>query len=270
MTPTTVTVTEKQTTAEVEAAPPSVPALPNNIPAANTPDEAGIVGLTPAPGDDMGIGHLRPSDLTSLAGSNWRTSPILNAGWLRGVALPIYVGPGGELWGWLVNGWLIPNGYDPIAIGGDATFSMVQAERGLYSFPVMEIRPDGWFRFQYTPAGTAWAHVSQLNLGPTTLTLERWEDYLGVADQIKFRKHGVAQPLHPSPRRSGSLLALVGSNSLIEPLEVQGNWIRVKVTQPARGCSPLPGASSEEGWMQWRDDRQMLLVWFPTNESCEF
>ena len=60
---------------------------------------------------------------------------------------------GCPLGGWLVNGWLIPNGYDPIAVGRDATFTMVQPRRGLYTFPVMEVREDGWFRFQYTPRG---------------------------------------------------------------------------------------------------------------------
>jgi hypothetical protein len=164
-----------------------------------------------------------------------------------------------------MNGWLIPNGYAPIAVGRDATFSMVQPQRGLYTFPVMEIREDGWFRFQYTPAGTAWSHISQLNLGSTRLRVENWSDWMFQVGRVKFRKHGASQPLRPEPTASAGLQSLVGPNSLIEPLEIQDDWIRVRVTQPASGCQALPGSSTEEGWMRWLDDDASPLIWFPTD-----
>lgn len=244
---------------------PVVPRLPDTIPNVVDPSPNGIVGLNPGPEDDIGVGHLRPQNLSSLEGTDWINSPMLNAKWLRGVALPIYVGPGADHWGWLVNGWLIPNGYDPIAIGRDATFTMVQPQRGLYTFPVMEIREDGWFRFQYTPAGTAWAHTSQLNLGATEVAIETWSDWMVRTGRVKFRKHGASQPLRPAPNTSTPLRSLVGPNSLIEPLEIQADWIRVRVTQPANGCQPLPGSTTEEGWMRWLDDAAMPLIWFPTD-----
>ncbi|NJL46208.1 MAG: hypothetical protein HC929_00205 [Leptolyngbyaceae cyanobacterium SM2_5_2] len=252
-----------------EASPPAVPPLPASVPPAIGPEETGIVGLTPGPVDDVGVGHLHPSNVTSLLGSNWRSSPILHASWLRSIALPIYIGPNGDHWGWLINGWLIPNGSGPIAVGRDATFSMVQADRGLYSFPVLEVRPDGWFRFQYTPAGSAWAHTAHLNVGALSLTIEPWEEQIQEAYQVEFRKHGLSQPLRSVPRGSGSLRSLVVPNSLIRPLEVQGDWVRVQVVQPVRGCTPLPGSTTDEGWMRWRDTRQTLLVWFSTEDGCE-
>ncbi len=258
--------TPKQATPE--ATPPVVPPLPTSVPAATGPEETGIVGLLPGPADDVGVGHLRPSNLTSLAGQNWPSSPILHARWLRSVALPIYIGPNGNHWGWLINGWLIPNGSSPIAVGRDATFSMVQADRGLYSFPVLEVRPDGWFRFQYTSAGSAWAHTSHLNVGAISLTIESWEEQLQEAPQVQFRKHGLSQPLRSAPRGNGSLRALVSPDSLIRPLDVQGDWVRVEVIQPVRGCTPLPGSTKEEGWVRWRDARQTLLVWFGAGEGC--
>jgi hypothetical protein len=248
---------------------PMVPPLPDNVPDAVTPELSGIVGLVPAPEADIGIGHLRPANINSLKTNDWQNSPLINAQWLQGIALPIYVGPGGDHWGWLVNGWLIPNGSTPIAVGRDATFSMVQAYQGLYSFPVVEMRPDGWFRFQYTPAGTAWSHVSQLNIGPTELVIETWEDWVSEVPQIEFRKHGVSQPLRSAPNLDEPLQSLVGPNSLIEPLEVEGDWLRVRVTQPAEGCTALPGSNTEEGWMRWRDSEQSPLVWYPAEECSE-
>jgi hypothetical protein len=244
---------------------PEVPLLPDDLPDVVDPSPNGIIGLSPGPDDDIGVGHLRPQNLGSLDTEDWNNSPLLNARWLRGVALPIYVGPGSDHWGWLVNGWLIPNGNDPIAVGRDATFTMVQPRQGLYTFPVMELREDGWFRFQYTPAGTAWSHVSQLNVGPNEMVVETWSDWMTQAGRVNFRKHGASQPLRPEPTTSASLQSLVGPNSLIETLEIQDDWMRVRVTQPANGCQALPGASTEEGWMRWQDEDGMPLIWFPAD-----
>lgn len=252
---------DKQLEQQIEgtATRPPVPMLPDSIPDPIDPDPDGIVGLHPDPDQNMGIGHLRPDP---QAYSNDYGSDPVKADWLRGVVLPIYAGPNGELWGWLINGWLMTNGYDPIAIGRDATFSMVEAEPGLYSFPVLTMRDDGWFSFQYTPAGVAWTHVSQLDIGPTHLTIEPWSDQLQHTSQIEFRKHGVSQPLREQPDTNQPLISLVSPQSVIEPLAVEGDWLRVRVTQPAAACKPLAGANSEEGWMRWRDPDQTLLVWF--------
>lgn len=240
-----------------------VPPLPEAIPAAIAPDPAGLVGLYPEQGTDLGVGHLRPKDLTSLQAQDWVDSPIADANWLQGVVLPIYAQPEGEPWGWFANGWLITEQAQPLAVGRDATFSMLHTYAGLYTFPVMEIRPDGWFRFRYTPAGTAWAHLSQLNLGPIELTVEPWEDRFLSAGQLEFRRHGATQALLPQPAAGESMQALIGPHSLIEPLEFEGDWMRVRVTQPVDACAPLPGANTEEGWVRWRNNDHDSLVWFP-------
>jgi hypothetical protein len=211
----------------------------------------------------VGLGHLRPADLTALSGSSQNNSALVGTAWLRGVALPIYPSPDSPPWGWLINGWLVPNDGTPLAVGRDAAFSMVQTERRLNTFPVLELRPDGWFRFQYTQAGTAWAHTSHLNLGPVALVLEPWEAYLADALRVEFQRPGVAQPMRRAPRNNAPLQALVGPNSLIQPLAMEGDWLRVRVTQPAQGCTPLPGASTSEGWVRWRSDTDAPLVWFP-------
>ncbi|WOD38161.1 hypothetical protein [Nodosilinea sp. E11] len=240
---------------------PPIPPQPPNLPRAITPDETGIVGLTPAPSDNVGIGHLRPA-VSTLGNSSGATG----ASWLRGVALPIYPSPDSDHWGWLINGWLVPNDAPPLAIGRDATFSMVQTEAQAYAFPVLEIRPDGWFRFQYTQAGAAWAHRSHLGLGTLSLTLERWEISMKEATRLEFRRPGLSQPMRLAPNNAAPLQALVGPNSIMRPLAVEGDWLRVRVTQPALGCAPLPGSSTAEGWVRWRNDTDIPLVWFPANE----
>lgn len=240
---------------------PSVPPLPGNVPEAITPDDTGILGLYPDPDDNIGIGQLRPKDVAALATP--RAGLIENANWLRSAALPIFVEPDSGVWGWIINGWLLSEGNPPIAIGRDAAFSMLRTYYALFSFPVMEVREDGWFRFQYTPAGTAWAHVSHLNLGAVELTIEPWEERFLEVGQLEFLRHGTSQPLRFQPNFDERLVALVGPNSLIEPLEFEGEWMRVRVTQPANTCSPLPGASTSEGWMRWRNGSDRSLVWYP-------
>lgn len=247
--------------AKQDASPP-VPPLPTAIPEAVVPANEGIVGLTPGPEDNLGIGVLQPRNLDFLDRATWETNPLAYGRWLRSVALPLYVGPDGEHWGWMVNGWLIINGYEPMAIGRDASFSMVEARTGLYSFPVLEQRLDGWFRFQYTPAGSAWAHLDHLEVGAVALTLQPWEDTLATASHIRFRRHGLSQSLRTEPRGTASLQALVAPNSRIRPLAIDGDWMRVEVTQPVQGCTILPGHTTEEGWLRWRDEAtQALLVW---------
>ncbi|MBD0336667.1 MAG: hypothetical protein ICV62_14355 [Cyanobacteria bacterium Co-bin13] len=247
--------------------PVPVPPLPEVIPEAISPDPAGLVGLYPTEETDLGVGHLRPRQAASLQGGSWPHSPTANASWLRGVTLPIYAAPEGEPWGWFINGWLVMDQTDPLAVGRDAAFSMLHTYSGLYTFPVMEIRPDGWFRFQYTPAGTAWAHVSHLNLGSVELTVETWEDRFLAAGWIEFRRHGASQALMLQPGSEQSLQALIAPNSRIEPLEFEGDWARVRVIQPVDACAALPGAGTREGWIRWRTGEQDPLVWFPP-EGC--
>lgn len=247
---------DKQDTSE-----PTTPPLPTPLPEPTIPAAAGIIGLTPAPNDDIGVGHLRPANPTTDIGDE-----LSGAGWLRDVALPIYPSPESAHWGWLINGWLVPNDAAPLAIGRDAAFSMVKTEQQIYTFPVLEVRPDGWFRFQYTPAGAAWAHTSHLDLGRLPLTIETWETSMQAASRVEFRRHGLAQPMRLAPSGTAPLQALVGSNSIIEPLDLEGDWLRVRVTQPAQGCTPLPGSSTAEGWVRWRNDADIPLIWFPSTD----
>lgn len=240
-----------------------VPPLPGNLPEPFSPDGQGILGLYPDVEDNIGVGHLRPAEVPFFEPANDPESSLRGANWLSQIAIPLYAGPDGEHWGWLIRGWLIPNGYDPIAIGRDASFVMLHTFYDLFSFPVMEIRADGWFRFQYSSAGTVWAHTSQLGLGQVELIVEPWEDRFVSVSQLYFRNTGAVYALRSEPNSDRTLITSVGSDSLIEPVEFSGDWMRVRVTQPAEGCRLLPEARTQEGWMRWRTNQQGIRVWFP-------
>ena len=237
------------------------PENPTPRPTPFAPNVRGIVDLSASEAaPSIGIGHLRPETIEGLEDDD--------VSWLESVILPLYISPGGEHWGWIYQGWLIPDGQTYLAIGRDAGFAMVKPYENLYTFPVLETRADGWFRVQYTSGGSAWAHTSQLELGDTALTLESWEDRLAAQESVYFLEREEAQPLRSRPELANNMLSLVPADSLIEPLDFAGDWMRVRVTRPVAECKPLTGATSTEGWMRWRGDQSESLVWYKADGSC--
>jgi hypothetical protein len=240
--------------------PGALPALPTPIPTPFLPLLSGITDLSANTYSIQSVGQLRPRDVEALAPDG--------VGWLQSMILPLYVTPGGEPWGWIYQGWLIPNGQPYLAIGRDAGFAMVRAYDNLYTFPVLEAREDGWFRVQYTPGGSAWAHASQLSLGAMPLVVEGWETQLQAQDSVYFLQTNEAQALRSQPEIASNMLGLIPSGSLIEPLSFQGDWMQARVTRPASACRPLAGATVAEGWMRWRGDKSESLVWYRPEGGC--
>ncbi|MEM7066909.1 MAG: hypothetical protein AAF572_27565 [Cyanobacteria bacterium P01_B01_bin.77] len=226
------------------------------LPEAITPNLEGIVDLANT-NLSIGVGYLAP-----------RRSDRLQASWLSEVELPLYSQPGGDHWGWIWQGWLIPNGQQPFAIGRDASFTMVSVNPTLLAFPILTARDDGWLQIQYTDGGSAWIHSEQLDDRGLELSYSSWEEQLADAEIVALRGENDTQVLRAQPERGRNVLSLISANSsLIEPLEVKDNWIRVRITRPANGCEPLAGASEEEGWLQWKDIEGDVLI-LPSREAC--
>ncbi|MEL6814300.1 MAG: hypothetical protein AAFP03_05730 [Cyanobacteria bacterium J06598_3] len=262
------TQTEEQVVSQAEANTANTnnsgaiapPAAPTPAPTPFSPVITGITDVSAGSDTIQGIGHLRPSDIAALGDDN--------VDWLKSTILPLYASPGGEHWGWIYEGWLIPKGHTYLAIGRDAGFTMVRAYDNLHTFPVLESREDGWFRVQYTENGSAWAHTSQLNLGDTALTVEPWEDRLAAEESVQFLDSSKAQPLRSQPEAANNMLSLIPADSLIEPTVFQGDWMLVRVTRPIADCEPLTGATVTEGWMRWRSEEGKALAWHTADNSC--
>ncbi|MBE7382624.1 MAG: hypothetical protein F6J95_014575 [Leptolyngbya sp. SIO1E4] len=238
-----------------------VPPLPANLPEA-TPPGPEIVGALPTPSEDIGVGHLYPKDFSFLGGQDWMNSPYLTERWIQLIALPLYTNPEGNHWGWIVNGWLIPNGQAAIAIGHDTPFFMRFTFYALSSFLVTEIREDGWFQLQYTPTNTAWVHTDHLNLGSLELGVERWQDRFLDAGIIEFR-HNEPQPLRSEPADDATaILTLNNESTWIEPLAFNGDWMHVRVWQIGDPASH-PAPSPQVGWVRWRTADNQSLIWYP-------
>lgn len=225
------------------------------LPEAISPNLEGIVDLADT-NMPLGVGYLSP-----------RRRAGIEASWLSSVELPLYSEPGGEHWGWIWQGWLIPNGQQAFAIGRDARFTMVSVDPLLLAFPVLQAREDGWLQVQYTDGGSAWIHREQLDDRGIELSFSSWEERLAEASIVDLRNQEDAQVLRAQPERGRNVLSLVSPSSLIEPLEIKDDWIRVRVTRPANGCEPLAGASEQEGWLQWKDSNGEVLM-LPSRDEC--
>ncbi|MEL6779361.1 MAG: hypothetical protein AAFO06_19110 [Cyanobacteria bacterium J06597_16] len=237
------------------------PAAPTPAPTPFDPLLGGITDLLEGAGSINSVGHLRPRDVGGVEAAN--------ASWLQSAIVPLYVSPGGDHWGWIYQGWLIPQGQTYLAIGRDAGFAMVRPSDDLYTFPLLEIRDDGWVRLQYTEGGSAWVHTSQLELGDVPLTVESWGEHLAGQDTVAFLDATKAQPLRSQPESANNMLSLVAADSLIEPTVIQGDWMLVKVTRPTAECVPLTGATVTEGWMRWRGDSGEALAWGRSGRDCQ-
>ncbi|MGB3293265.1 MAG: hypothetical protein WBB01_09785, partial [Phormidesmis sp.] len=247
---------EQQTEAPTAIAPPD---LPISVPPPFSPVVLGVTDLAADAETVIGIGHLRPQELSEPSADG--------VDWLQSVILPLYVSPGGEHWGWIYRGWLIPDGQGALAIGRDAGFAMIQTEENLYTFPVLEVRDDGWIQVQYTSVGSAWVHSSQLALGEP-LVVERWEARLQAQESVYFLQSNKTQALRSEPEAAANMLGLVAADSLIEPLSFAGDWMQVRVTRPTANCRPLTGATVTEGWMRWRSSEEASLVWYSPSSRC--
>ena len=249
-----------QTEQTVDKAAIAPPPLPTSISTPFYPELSGILDLYSDADAISSVGHLRPRHVEGL------TNDSVN--WLASVSLPLYTAPGGPHWGWIHHGYLV-QGEAAFAIGRDAGFAMVKPYENLYTFPVLAIRDDGWFQVQYTTDGSAWAHASQLEVGDMPLAIERWELLLSSQPALYFLEDSKAQALRSQPQEAPNMLSFVAADSLIEPISIVGDWMRVKVTRPTALCQPLTGSTITEGWMRWRDDANASLVWYSPDGSCQ-
>ena len=230
-------------------APPEVPSWDSQAPFVTIYDWSDSRAAVP-----LGIGHVRR----------------ISAFWWGGghVHVPLHEQPGTEPWGWFADGWLVetgPTAGEPAPIGLEGT---VETEYEDTSFIVFESRNDGWLRLRYgRPSedrdGTAWVHRCHLEQG--SLAFETWQERF-LSDEIS--------PLYVRDRTPHSLLAApdddaeevvqIHGDYHLEPLEVQGDWMRVRLKTPSDYCVEPDELRIEEGWIRWRSAARGPLVWYYT------
>lgn len=243
-------------TLNIPAAAPRVADLPAELPEARTVLPTGTVFFAADPAEaDLGVGHLAPQQ-------------VKGTGWAGDIILPLFAEADGAQRGWLANGWILQEGKRaPLTSRG-----MVPTGRKSFAFLVHEARTDGWLRVRYhdideTRDGTAWVHADHLALGGHQLQFTPWEDQFqaeGISP-LYFRNRSVNHALRRRAGRGSALIAWIGADHDIALLEHNGDWAKVRVTQPSTWCrSEKRRGRSATGWLKWRDAEKGPWLWYRT------
>jgi hypothetical protein len=201
----------------------------------------------------FGVGHL----------------PVENADkhfydWPRALVLPLWSRPEGPFLAWLQAARVHPVDGSPSSPLTGA--GLVETGYEHLTFIVMATRGDGWLQLRLAPGdnGTAWTHACHLGLGPVKLNYQPWKSFLAEhGDWLHFRAR-VAHALRAAPDTGSRRVTWIGLDHELEMLEMRGDWMRVRVRQPAWTCTgsdqPFPGRV-DEGWVQWRDEVTGPWTW---------
>lgn len=201
----------------------------------------------------FGVGHLRVENASDYFYD-----------WQRAVVLPLWTEPGEERYGWLRGGQVYPSG------GGEhyplTGMGMVETGYEHQTLIVWEIRDGGWLRVRLKPGegGDAWINQCHLGLGPAKLNYQSWTDFIREhGDWLHFRAQ-VPHALRAGPGTDSRRVTWIGTDHELTLLEIKGDWMRVRVRQPAWKCAgpdqPFKGRE-DEGWVKWRDEKSGPWVW---------
>ena len=133
---------------------------------------------------------------------------------------------------------------------------------------VLESRDDGWLRLRYgRPSedrdGTAWVH--RCHLARESLAFEPWQERF-LSDEISplYVRDRAPRPLRAGPDDDAEEIARIDGDYHLEPLEFQGDWMRVRLKTPSDYCVEPDEVRTEEGWIRWRSAERGPLVWYYT------
>ena len=184
----------------------------------------------------------------------------------------MYTELGAEPSGWIVEGWWMPAG-DPHRAVPLTTEAMVETGYEVASWIVVAARSDGWVRFRFAPDpdGSGWASRCHLSASDPAIVYESWDARFGretmISGPLFFRardRHALRRG--PGPTYPRTFWLVGGDATELAPLEIRGDWMRVRATSPPLYCADPPPnrALVEEGWIRWRDDAIGPWVWWYT------
>ena len=197
--------------------------------------------------------------------------PNAFAEWVADVRIPLYAVPDGEPWGWLAHGWI----WRPDHPHEEADIcGMVETDYETHTYLVDEIRPDGWFRLRFSAPGrgplgdgTAWTHADTAAGQPRALRVEAWSELFADPERGPFFADLPEGALiYPAPDASVAPLADLGDDHDLEPLEMRGEWLRVRAVVPSVECASDPEVEPviQEGWVRWWCGKRGPCLWFHT------
>ena len=205
------------------------------------------------PDVDLGIGYLTSSDREDIGP--------------KAVRLPLFRDAGGTPFAWILDGWLVPEGREPRALGAAG---LVETGYEIPSLIVFAARADGWVRVRFAAGGggVAWTNGCFFGLGNHRLEVRRWDRrFLADPQAPLYFRREARHALRDGPSESAGRVGEVPAGPTtyaLYPREVRGDWMRVEMSEPSDYCAdPAPDVPRVEGWVRWRD-RGALQLWYFT------
>lgn len=184
--------------------------------------------------------------------------------WMTQIKLPLWNKPGEDFYGWTHSGLVSPeNDIFAFALTGAG---MVETGYEHLTFTVLESTQDGWFKLQLKPGktGSKWTHGCHLQLGEARLQFEGWEEFiLQKGESLQFRDK-VTHALRSEPGTQAKLVTRISLDHELNVLAIKGDWMRVRVHQPAWSCTDSDEeftGSTHIGWVKWKDELLGPWVW---------
>ena len=99
--------------------------------------------------------------------------------------------------------------------------------------------------------GTAWVH--RCHLTREGLAFEPWEERF-LSDEISplYFRDPTPHRLHAGANDEAETIARIAGDYHLEPLEFQGDWMRVRLKTPSDYCVGPAEVRTKEGWIRWR------------------
>ncbi|MEO1347696.1 MAG: hypothetical protein AAFW84_02685 [Cyanobacteria bacterium J06635_15] len=199
--------------------------------------------------------------------------------WISQNILPLYDSPDGSLEGWIACGWVIEADHPEMQTPLEP--HLIQSGYESWTYIVLQ-EQDNWLQFRYSRSGLigggiAWISKDDLAIGLVALDLVRWSDEFqpnelrssernpDTLGWLFFRDRNTSYALQANPSETAALITSIGEDHGIEPLEIQGDWMRVVVVQPRTYCiGSTPDTTVHEGWIRWRDSQSgTWLSYYP-------
>ncbi len=201
----------------------------------------------------LGVGHLRVENESEYFYD-----------WQHAIVLPLWSAPDGDLYGWIRGGFVYPStGESPYALTGTG---MIETGYEHRTFVVWEARGNGWLRVKLKPGqdSEVWVNGCYLGYGPAKLVYQSWPDFIREHGDWLHVRADVPHALRSAPTVDGRRITWIGADHELTLLELKGDWMRVRVRQPAWICvGPDQGFEGrvDEGWIKWRDEKSGPWIW---------
>ncbi|MEZ5488885.1 MAG: hypothetical protein R3F50_01030 [Gammaproteobacteria bacterium] len=188
--------------------------------------------------------------------------------WIAKLRLPLFDSAQGAQWGWLVEGQVVDlDSGEEFVIPRDARLRVSYDFETEALFVMRE--EDGWLQIRWGGAedshgGRAWTHPefqSDPNIGAE---YHSWEDsFRDTVSRLSYRNSEAVHLLRSRPSPEAAIVHRIeGRDWDMEILEMQGDWIRVRLSWPS-DCSAGPREGEAVGWTVWRSVDQGPWIYSP-------